>query len=118
MKEKTKKLIEEVMNNSSPSEKLIAAAIKREQEEYSERKIRRIQENLRQIEKHIESSVVVLRNARAIEKKAKEHLQIILDAQEQFMKDADYEAYHKTVSVVLLSDLGYDIGRAVVKINK
>lgn len=114
-KAKAVQSIDELMKNTTPSQTLIAAAIEREQKEESERKIREIQRELQSIEGNIQNGVRILRNARTVEKKAKEHLQKMLDAQKQYMQDADYKAYYEAVSKVVNSELGYDIDRIVSK---
>jgi hypothetical protein len=91
------------LNNDSRIEKLVAtpaisvAAVKAAQEktlrEQEELAVRTAQGYLSHIANKIDEKVRALRDARAAEKKAKADLNTVIEAEKQFLKDANIEAF-------------------------
>jgi hypothetical protein len=91
------------LNNDSRIEKLVAtpaisvASVKAAQEknarEEEELAVRTAQGYLSHIQNKIDEKVHALRDARAAEKKAKADLNTVINAEKQFLKDADMEAF-------------------------
>jgi len=93
-----KDLVEELLSQGDKVENTtIAAALEDFKKEQSEKARKNILSNLREVQGMLDRSVNELREYRKLEKKAKERVQLINEAKDQFLKDADFNAFMKKV---------------------
>ena len=100
MSDKTNKKVEELMKESSPTAQVIKNALASKKKEEEQKQEKKVLLQLNQIEVRIQNRVQSLRDARAIEKARKKDLSILVEAQEQFLKDADYNAFLKATQSI------------------
>jgi hypothetical protein len=72
-------------------------ALEQHRKEQEEKATRQALEYLRNVEKHVEAYVERLRQLRKMERKAKENLEKVVAARDEFHKTGNHDAFSKTV---------------------
>lgn len=90
-----KAVVAGLLKRTSPTASVIKAALKQKQKEESERQQREVLIQLKEIDEKLDTQVKQLRDLRKKEKLQKARVLAINEAKEQFMRDADYDAFLK-----------------------
>lgn len=110
-----KKFDVEAAAAADPTPKIVAADVaevqKRREERIREHNLQQLETRLSSAEEASKRTVNILRHVREAEKRAKAYAQAMGDAKEQFIADADWDAYQATQTaayVELFKDLNGD----------
>ena len=87
-----------IKNSVNIQSSVIKSALAKAEQEKNEELEREVMANIARMQKITASAVDTLKKTRAVEKASKEYLTIVAGAEQQYLKDADYEAYKKEVS--------------------
>lgn len=85
--------IEDLVKQQETTAPLIKRALEAHKRSEEEKKEKEIISQLKNISENTQNAVQRLRDARKAESMCKKYLQEIANAEQQFHKDADYEAY-------------------------
>lgn len=75
-------------------------ALEQHRKEQEEKAARQALEYLRNVEKHVEAHVARLRQIRKLEREAKENLEKVVAARDEFHKTGNYDAFCKQVNAL------------------